>query len=220
MDPAEAGQGSRGTVGRKSLAEPRRQQMLAAIAECIGKRGLAASTLEVMAQESGFSRPHIRHYLGNRDQVIEAVWDYVMNPYQQRLASAAAEATPGTLDDLLDYLFGPEMERQPEDLAIDAMINGAQTHPTLGAKVQRTYEELIGHIYRVLQVSAPALPRAEVEDAAFSLLSLALGATFFTSMSFPESRRRGIRRVAYVLVQTLLAASNERSLDHETRLNH
>lgn len=61
--------------------------MLTAIAECVGRYGLVASTQDVMARESGFSRPLLRHYLGNREEIVNALWDFLMRPYQRKPAN-------------------------------------------------------------------------------------------------------------------------------------
>lgn len=193
-------------MGRQSLAEPRRQQMLAGIARCIGRHGLAASTQEVMAQESGFSRSHIRHYLGNRDDVIEAVWDYLMRPYQEQTAATLSAPEPRErLERLLDFLFGPEMERKPEDVAIEALINGASRHPELLEKVDRTYRELEQQVSAQLQAVAPGMAADAADGVAFSLIAMAFGASSFSARTFPESRRQAAHEIANRIVEQLLA---------------
>jgi AcrR family transcriptional regulator len=178
--------------------------MIAAIARCVEKHGLAASTQEVMATESGFSRSHIRHYLGNRDDVIDAVWDYVVTPYQERIRAAATQRPPQrALDALLDYLFGPEMEAQPEDRVIVAVIQEAARHPRLRDKVRATYVDIIRVIARVLRAIRPSLRRQQAQDVAFSIVSLAIAGTFFSAMSFSKSRRQAARRTARALVDSL-----------------
>lgn len=178
-------------MGRPSLAETRRLQILDGIARCVGLHGLADSTQELMAAESGFSRSHIRHYLGNRDQILDAVWDYTVAPYRQQMAqSLEADDPADSLRQVLEFLFGPQMASTPDSSVIDAMINGAVKHPQLSKRVYATYHELEQQISVLLRRAAPDMPRRVADGLAFSILSMSLGASTLSSMQFPRNRRR------------------------------
>ncbi|MFG2940347.1 TetR/AcrR family transcriptional regulator [Streptomyces sp. NPDC048282] len=196
---------TRGSVGRPSLAESRREQMLTAIAQCVGRFGLAASTQDVMARESGFSRPLLRHYLGNREEIIDALWDFLMQPYQQKMDAALSVGDPDDrLPRLLDFFFGPEMDRQPQDAAIGALFNSAHEYPALQAKVDLTYRGIETQIAKQLQAMGDGVPTEEAEGVAFSILSLALGASDLSDFSFPPDRRAAARAAAVTLASRLL----------------
>jgi AcrR family transcriptional regulator len=180
--------------------------MLAAITRCIGKHGLAASTQEVIARETGFSRSHIRHYLGNRDQVVQAVWNSLLDPYREQMARAVAQEDPAAdASPLLDFLFGPEMERKPEDRAIEAIIDGSQRHPELRAQIERTYREVEETVSRHLQSLGTDVDADAADDVAFSIVSLAFGASSLSEMGFPQSRWAGARVIAGMVVSDLIA---------------
>ena len=182
--------------------------MLTAITACIGLHGLEGSTLERMAQESGFSRSHIRHYLGNRDQVIDAVWDHLMTPYLELIDRSLAVSDPEEqMAGLMDFLFGPLMRRSPDDPAIEALINGAVKDAHLREKVYVTYRGLEQQLSRVLRALAPAASRSASDGLAFSLITMSIGSSFLSGMPFPPARRRSVRSSADRLVQDLLDKS-------------
>ena len=60
-------------MGRPSLANVRREQILDALERCLARDGLVGTTLEAVAEEAGVRRPVIRHYFGNRDELVAAV---------------------------------------------------------------------------------------------------------------------------------------------------
>ena len=72
-------------MGRRSLAEERRVQILEAAARCIAEHGVEGATQERIAAAAGMSRPHIRHYVGNRGDLLDAVWARIIAPYVDRV---------------------------------------------------------------------------------------------------------------------------------------
>jgi AcrR family transcriptional regulator len=63
---------------RPSLADVRTEELLDAFARCVARFGLDGSTLERISEEAGVGRPLLRHYLGNRDQMVRLLFDHVM----------------------------------------------------------------------------------------------------------------------------------------------
>ncbi len=60
---------------RKSLKEIRSEQILAAYATYITRYGLEGATQERIAEPAGVKRLIFRHYLGNREEMIDALID-------------------------------------------------------------------------------------------------------------------------------------------------
>ena len=93
--------------GRKSKAEQRRREILAAFARCIGRHGLAESSVARVAEEAGLQRTLVFHYFGDRQALIDALIDYEVEFHEQALSESLAGVGPGErLERLLDYFFG------------------------------------------------------------------------------------------------------------------
>ncbi|WP_162259442.1 TetR family transcriptional regulator C-terminal domain-containing protein [Phycicoccus sp. Soil803] len=164
-----------------------------------------------MAEYSGFSRSHIRHYLGNRDAVIDSVWSYLLTPYEERFADLLSLGSPDEqVANLLDFLFGPEMETAPEDAAIQALINESLNDPALSAKVSDTYDRLIKAFADGLRRTGRFSSASQADRAAFSVISMALGASTLSLLPAQGVRRTAARANAAELV-LLPAASGSRS---------
>lgn len=54
----------------------RRPQILDAFAACVARYGIDGSTLDRVAEEAGVTRALVRHYLGNRDEVVVALAEH------------------------------------------------------------------------------------------------------------------------------------------------
>lgn len=100
-------------MGRPSVAGERREQIMKAAARSVARHGLAGSTQERIAATAGMSRSHIRHYVGNRDDLIDALWDHVITPYFDSMQDALSGHEPPVRPRVLvDFLFGPQMALQ------------------------------------------------------------------------------------------------------------
>ena len=64
-------------MGRPKLDDVRRPQILDAFAACVARYGIDGSTLDRVAEEAGVTRALVRHYLGNRDEVVVALAEHV-----------------------------------------------------------------------------------------------------------------------------------------------
>ncbi|MGH3225487.1 MAG: TetR/AcrR family transcriptional regulator, partial [Streptosporangiaceae bacterium] len=63
------------------MAATRREQILDAVTRCVAEYGLEGTTLERVAEASGFSRGHIRHYVGNREEMLAKCEDRLASHY-------------------------------------------------------------------------------------------------------------------------------------------
>lgn len=188
-------------MGRPSLAVERRAQILDGVTRCVAVHGIADSSLERMAAESGFSRSHIRHYLGNRDDVILALWDHLTSPYSEQIVLIRTDIEPtARLSALIDFLFGPAMERLESDAALDALFSAGPTHPELQRRINETYLTLERHIAHIVRESDPSMAQRTADEVAYSLLCLAIGASAFSALPFPRSRREAAHAMAHQMV--------------------
>lgn len=188
-------------MGRPSLAVERRRQILDGITRCVAVHGIADSSLERMAAESGFSRSHIRHYLGNRDEVILALWDHLTSPYSEQVEQITAEPDPVIrINALIDFMFGPQWERLDSDAALDALFSAGATHPELQRRINRTYLSLERQIAAIVVATDASMPQRVADEIAYSLLCLAIGASTFSALPFPRSHRVAAHAMAHQMV--------------------
>ena len=95
-------------MGRPSVQEQRTAEILTAYELCVARHGLDGATQERVAAQAGVKRTLLRHYLGNKDEMVEALIKHVVARFNsetdQMIAALPKTARPKAL---LDILFGP-----------------------------------------------------------------------------------------------------------------
>lgn len=168
-------------MGRKSRADERREAILAAFERCIGRYGIDVS-LEQIADEAGVQRSLIRHYLGNRDELVEQVIARIAEAYPQRVGELFRRGLECGVGCVLDALFPERPEDRfwssgptPDwDAVLDAVLNtGRGRYPQAKERVALMMEEIVVEAAAVLNLLYPQATPARCYEVAYGLLCLA-----------------------------------------------
>jgi len=191
-------------MGRPSLAAERREQILDAVTLCIGEFGIEGTTLERVAEASGFSRGHIRHYLGNRDDMLTQFQRRLSTRYVQRMRDIGDSTEPGQRGTaLVRFLFGKEWGPGQDSAAINALLWAAARDEDIRAGLRATYLAMERTVARGLRADYPDAPAAECASTAYALLCLAFGHSSLLELSYPAARRRTAATVAQQMLDRL-----------------
>lgn len=191
-------------MGRPSLAAERREQILDAVTTCIGEYGIEGTTLERVAEASGFSRGHIRHYLGNRDDMLTLCQHRLSARYVERMKDICDSAAPGARGPaLVRLLFGREWSPSQDNAAINALFWAAARDQTVRAGLRATYMAMERTAARALRADYPQAPASDCANTAYALLSLAFGHSSLLELSYPAARERAARAVAQQMLDRL-----------------
>lgn len=179
----------------------RSEQIYEAFVRCLAREGFEGTTLEAVAAEAGLPRPAIRHFVGNRDALIEGAARHLTRRYERHFA-ATLEALPARPAPLLDFLFlgGFARDLPDEGAAVSALAGAASRSPSARRALRRMYgvleDALVGHLAR-------AFPRAatgSVRGTAFALMCLAEQSAELIDLGFPRARAQDARTAgAHVL---------------------
>ena len=129
----EAGRGEeaapgRRRVGRPSVGPERREQILAAVEECIIEYGIAGTTLARVADTAGVPRSLIHHHLGNREEMLRAAASRTIANVDRAVREGMAESEGDGRSDLercLDVMFGPRLLDRSISVVIDELTGAA-----------------------------------------------------------------------------------------------
>jgi len=159
-------------MGRKSRAEERRELILAAFERCIAHHGIDVP-LEQIADEAGVQRSLIRHYLGNRDELVEQVIARIAEAYPPRVAELLQAAAAQGVVGVLDFFFSDDLEATDWDNVILAVVNTAQgRYPQAKRRLAAMMEQITTGIAEALARLFPAAGEAACYQAAYALLCL------------------------------------------------
>ena len=73
---------------RPSIAAERREEILQAFETCALRKGLEATTLADVAEEAGLPRPLVRHFMGNRAEMVSGLIERMMQRASQAIEQA------------------------------------------------------------------------------------------------------------------------------------
>ncbi len=195
-------------MGRPSLVAERREQILEAFSRCLAERGLEGTTLDVIAAEAGVHRAAIRHYVGNRDQLICAGVEYIASQYAHTIeADLESVAGADRLAAILDSLFLGEFTtgHPQEDRALDAMIAAAAFDERVRESMREMYVVFEDGLAQEIAAVHPDVDPEQVVGIAYSIMCLAEQNNDMRFLGFPPDRAHAARSAAGSLLETLHA---------------
>ena len=194
-------------MGRPSLGAERREQILDAFERCLVARGLEATTLEAVAAEAGVQRAAIRHFVGNRDELIAASVDHLTEKYRRSYAEELRSFHPAgdRLSAILDYLFlgGFVSKLSREGWATGALRAAAASDAAARQSLRRMYGVFEREILAELTAAYPCAEPERARGVAYAIMCLAEESAFMRELGFPAKRARAARDAASLLVESL-----------------
>jgi len=189
-------------MGRPSLADVRRPQLLDAYAACLVRYGVAGTTLDRVAKEAGVTRGLVRHYLGNREEVLRALGEHVRAGYAEWLEELVDASQAG---ERLDAVIEGILSEQPRELyaVIDALFDEAPRDPRIAAVLREIYTGFEHAMEVELAVALPGSNPKARRQVAYAIVCMAFAETDFDQIGFRIDRRDTARAVARALVETL-----------------
>ncbi len=193
-------------MGRPSVAEERRKQILDAFRRCLLRDGLERTSLDSVAKEAGIARTALRHFVGNRDALLrEAVVEFAeayRRDFEDRVRVLPADRR---VDALLGFLFGATFTRDhdAEDHAIEALFAVARHDEEARAALRALYEDFVRLVTAELRRAFPDAPAARLRETAYALMCLAEANSTMEGLGLGARRTRDARRAAERLVAGL-----------------
>ncbi len=178
----------------------RRAEVVDAFIRLVAAHGLESVTLDDVASEAGVKRAAVRHFVGNRPELIAAAVEELTLRYRATVEEAVGEA-PG-IERLIDALFGRVWVHDLSDVshAFDAVMQEAARHEPTRVLVRQAYEVLLDEIDHALERSRPAMNAAERRDVAYAIACLAEHNALMQQLGFPAARSASAKRCARALV--------------------
>lgn len=189
---------------RPSLKDVRSEEILDAFMRCVARFGLDGSTTERISSEAGVGRPLLRHYLGNRDQMVASLIDHVIQRFETMTSDLFA-GLPGVrrLDALLRTLF-VDRDHAPENAAVfQALVAASERYPVLRNPLMCFVADFEARIATEIRREHP---RADIE--ACDIAAAGVAAIYFNTAAVvplkpPSEWLANQHRAARVLIDQL-----------------
>ncbi|WDE07412.1 TetR/AcrR family transcriptional regulator [Thalassomonas viridans] len=160
-------------MARPSMAGQRREEILDALEQCILEKGIQATSLENIAETAGMKRTILRHYIGNRDDIICALSQRWAEKYSQQWQELLAWL-PGSnrAQALIDALFSAGSKDKVNNTIIgEAIFSEAKRLEPIKLHQKQTMQEFIRHLIREFSTQYPGSDESTIELVSYGIYS-------------------------------------------------
>jgi AcrR family transcriptional regulator len=187
------------------MAAERTEQIMQATGRCLQKNGLAGTTLERVAEESGLSRSHVRHYVGNRDDLLRAFANWLYTGYEAEFTGKIATAPDREkLPIAMDYLFSSGfLPIGDDDTVIRELITAGITDEGIRSTLQTRYTQAVQAVEDALAAEYPRSSPGARRSVAYGLWCLALGNSTMAELQLPVASGGLVRTAAEGMLERL-----------------
>ena len=191
-------------MGRKSIKEQRVCEILDAFERCLEKKGMAGTTLENIADEAGMARRMIRHYLGNREEVITAAVVRIVDRFSKTIFAQLDHGDPKKRAKTgLNYLFSKEFNQLPDSRLVAALLPVSLYDEQVRHAVKVIYDSYLFGILKEVEREYPNASKSRRDETAYSILCLAFGGGWMTNIGFKPSYLQKNKKIALQLIEEL-----------------
>ena len=192
-------------MGRPSLQDQRKEEVLDAFMTCVVSYGVEGATLERIATQAGLKRPLIRHHLGNRNAMVLALGEHVAQTLdsQSEALQVALKDTRGVRP-LIDALFTTHTELdQRVNSCYQALVGSIETYPDLRNPLLESMETFYKVVQDVVQTAHPTAEHQECQVVAHGIVNLFITTDAFSPLTPPKTWGNASYRAALKLAETL-----------------
>ncbi|MCK0069232.1 TetR/AcrR family transcriptional regulator [Kordiimonas laminariae] len=188
-------------MARPSVKEKRTEEILNAFEKCVARFGVEGSTLEKIAEEAGLRRSLLRHYIGNRDELIDAlIARYIerSDADMQLLANSLKNASP---QKIIDYLFYEEGDLTAQ--VSQALMVAAPEHENIRKQLTRWTNDFHDQLTNILKAIYPDATKDNLHIVSAGIEGIYLNAVSFNVLDDMENMKAASKAAALKLLQTL-----------------
>lgn len=190
---------------RPSLKDKRTEEILDAYLTCVARFGLEGATQERIAAQAGVKRPILRHYLGNKDQMIAALVGYVVTGFAA-MTDAFEQALQGaaTPSDLVEMMFdGGEDTDARLMLAWQALSASVGDYPDARAPLLQSLQEFLAVLEGALRRMAPEADAPILRAVAQGIAAAYVHLDAMAPLAPPQEWRSDLKQAALLLAAGL-----------------
>lgn len=190
---------------RPSLKDQRSEEILDAFLTCVARFGLEGATQERIASEAGVKRTLLRHYLGNRDEMIGALTAHIVVGFAENTDSLAQMLGPnGGLEQLIDLLFDQREASDPRlMLAYQAMVASVDNYPDMRAPLLDSLQRFLTVIEIAAKRSHPACSPDTIRAVAHGISAAYVNLDALTPLNPPADWQDAAKTAAILLANSL-----------------
>ena len=206
-------------MGRKSMADTRRQEIITAFYHCVNDDGLANASIRKIARQAGVQPSIIHHYFKDRDEMIEnmvnAFSDTIFDSFIRKMNLYEDPQT--RFFKSLEFMYSPDMiNKEYSGFFLECCVE-ARRNPRVRATLARTFRRFRQTIIAYIDDMSilDNLTKTQKENYASMLIAIHEGLELQWYID-PKavSLKKAIALTRYII--DLMIADSERMMAAET----
>lgn len=193
-------------MARPSVKAERTEEILVAFEQCVALYGVEGATLERLASQSGLQRSLVRHYMGNRNDLINALVSRFL---------AQSSCIFGELFGYLESLKGNQAQEMVEMLFDTNYMDTTQTavasalviysggHPEIADLLRCWVQDIESGMTSVLKKAYESESSDNLQDVAAGVLGIYFNVDSLEVLGHMVEFRDRSKRGALRLIETL-----------------
>ena len=192
-------------MGRPSLVAERTTEILDAFERCIVRFGIESSSLERIAEEANMKRSILRHYVGNRDDLVAALADRVTQQYRELFDEyVAGHSDLEPVQQLIGFLFPAKPLSTAQSLwVLESLIAISATSADIRRKMFDYVDGLVERSATMLHQSYTNASKKDCWTVAYGVVSICFNQESLAALEPPSKYARAAEAAAWALVRTL-----------------
>ena len=191
-------------LARPDIKNDRREQILDAFETCVARYGLEGATLAKVAEIAGLARPLIRHNVGNREDLLEALVDRFLSQSRASMEDLLAMLPmENRMRVLIDTLFDPYYANPRLVQVFNALSAGAPEDLELAQKLRDWLQEFVERLENEIARNYPGALEQRVKAVASGLTGIYFNVEALYPISISKEFVAASRDAALMLVGAL-----------------
>lgn len=191
-------------MGRPAVTAQRREEILNAFEICVARYGVEGATLEKVAEQAGLARALIRHHLGNREVLIDALVDrFVEQSHKGAQEYFEQLDKEGNVSELINSMFDPQYVDPHQIRVTAALITAVADRPVIAEPLRDWVDQFIIGVKAALAKEAPGCDERQLQAVATGISSIYFNADSLSPLGAWSDLRDDSKQAAILLVQAL-----------------
>lgn len=191
-------------MGRKSLKTERVSQILDAFERCLERNGLPGTSLDNVAGEAGMARRMVRHYVGNRADLIHTAVARIIERFNMTVFELIDQSNPeDRFRAALDYVFSEAFNELPATRLVAALLPASLYDEQVRKAVKSIYDAFQSGLDQELKRHLPNAPDHERSQVAYSIMCLSFGGGWMGNIGFDRTFNLRNKQIAEDLITHL-----------------
>jgi len=193
-------------VARPSVKAERTEEILIAFEHCVALYGVEGATLERLASQSGLQRSLVRHYVGNRNDLVIALVNRFLTQSSHSFGELFnhLESLEGNQSlKMIDMLFDTDYMNTKQTAVASALVIYSGSHPDIANLLRGWVEDLEKGINYLLKGTYKNEQNENLQDVAAGVVGIYFNVDSLEVLGDMGEFRARSRRSALRLIKTL-----------------